>query len=69
MIGIGDANGPGFEPTRFVVDAVAGEVLFCDKPSEFSFHDDCDDVVERVLVAHRQSDGYDHTSGVGQEFS
>ncbi len=67
MMEIGDADGPGLEPTGFIVDAIASEVLFGDEASDFPVHDDSNGVVERVLMAYRQADGDDHASGVGQE--
>lgn len=63
-----DASGPGVEPAGFVVEAVAGEVLFGDESGNLSIDEEGDGVVDGIFDPDGEADGDDEALGFGGNF-
>src|SRR5439155_36013 len=59
---------PRFEPTRFIMNSVAGQKPLSHKANESSIHSQRCAVEETVLVQGRQPERHDHSAGFRQEF-
>src|SRR5205823_6427666 len=59
---------PRFEPTRFVMNSVAGEKPLSHKPNQSSIHSQRRAVEETVLMQGRQPERHDHSAGFRHEF-
>lgn len=68
VFGDNDAFWPGFEPARFVVEAISGEVLFCDEAGYLSVYEEGDGVVDGVFNPDGEAYGDDHALGFWGDF-
>jgi hypothetical protein len=62
------SGGPGLEPAGFVVDAVAGEVLFADEAEDPAVGDEGGGVEDAVVDPQREAEGDDHAAGGREDF-
>mgnify|MGYP000498191423 CR=1 FL=1 len=59
---------PGAEPTGLVVEAIAGEILFCDEACDLTIDEKRDGIVNGIFDPDGEADGDDEPLGFGCYF-